>query len=68
MLARYGIENPTQEQYDEMVEDLVAAGRSHFTAGGTEFRVVMKLDLKWKQDLSDAERVQLIGALKEPVI
>jgi hypothetical protein len=68
LLRRYGIEDPTSDQYDEMVADLVAAGRSHFTAGGDEFREMMKLDLKWRKDLSDAERAQLIGALKESVL
>jgi hypothetical protein len=46
----YGIENPTSEQYDEMTEDLRAAGRSHFLGSGTEIGKVMKLDAKWRRD------------------
>jgi DNA invertase Pin-like site-specific DNA recombinase len=67
LLSRYGIAEPTPEQYGQMVEDLVAAGRSHFLGSGLEMRELMKLEVKWRQDLSDAERAQLHEALKEPI-
>ncbi len=47
LLRRFGIEEPTPEQYDEMVEDLRSAGRSHFLGAGTEISEVGKLEAKW---------------------
>jgi hypothetical protein len=50
LLRRYGIENPTSELYDEMIADLVAAGRSHFLGASTEIGEFIKLDAKWCRD------------------
>src|ERR1700722_15135709 len=35
---------------DQMIADLVAAGRPHFVGAGTEIGEFIKLDAKWRRD------------------
>jgi hypothetical protein len=48
--TRHGIESPTAEEHYGMVDDLAAAGRSHFIGSGTEIGELMKLEAKWRRD------------------
>jgi hypothetical protein len=68
LLARYGFTNPTVEQYDEMTEDLMAAGRNQEALGEA---AVMPLHEKWAKrrigrDEDAAERcAEVLTALKK---
>jgi hypothetical protein len=50
LLRRFGIDGPTPDQYDEMVEDLRAAGRSHFLGGAVEMDIIRELEAKWGRE------------------